>query len=125
MLIAVSTCVLILIAVGLAFRRRPRVHVPCMLAAFALDVGLVLYIELSRHAIETVGSMIQKPFPQGLLLFHVAMSILTLVLYVIMLRLGLGLLKGRESARLPHRHLGSAFVVCRLANYISSFFVVG
>jgi uncharacterized membrane protein YozB (DUF420 family) len=125
MLIAVSTCVLILIAVGLVFRRRPRVHLPCMLSAFALDLGLVLYIELNRHAIQTVGEAIHRPFPQGVLLFHVMMSLLTLALYVLMLRLGFGLLKGRESVRLPHRYLGSAFVVCRLANYVSSFFVAG
>jgi len=124
MLIAISTCVLIIIAVGLCFRHRPKVHIPCMLTAFSLDVGLVLYIELNRHAIETVSQVVQRSFPHGLLLFHVVMSVLVLILYVLMLRLGLGLLKGQENLRLKHRYLGCAFAVCRLANYVTSFFVV-
>lgn len=125
MLIAVSTLVLIIISLGLFFRHRPKIHIPCMLTAFLIDISLVLYIEVTRHAIETVGQAVQRPLPYGLLLFHVTMSALVLVLYVLMFRLGFGLFKGKESNRGIHRNLGYVFVVCRLANYITSFFVTG
>jgi hypothetical protein len=125
MLIAISTLVIFIISVGLLFRHRPKVHIPCMLTAFLIDISLVLYIELTRHAIETVGKVVQRPLPHGLLLFHVTMSVLVLVLYVVMFRLGFGLFKGKEANRGIHRKLGYTFAVCRLANYITSFFVAG
>src|SRR5262249_11145139 len=104
---------------------RPRVHMPCMVSAFALDLGLVLYIELTRHAIAAVGKAVQRPLPHGLLLFHVAVSLLVLVLYGLQLWLGSSLFKGREDRRTLHRNLGIRFVVFRLTNYVTSMFVAG
>ncbi|HEY9745214.1 MAG TPA: hypothetical protein V6C99_03235 [Oculatellaceae cyanobacterium] len=127
MLIVISTLVLVVIAIGLFFRHRPKVHIPCMLGAFCLDLGLVLYIELTRHALATVGEAIQKPIPQALLIFHVVVSLLVLILYLCQLRLGLGLLKQPDAQhkRILHRNLGISFVVLRLTNYITSLFVTG
>lgn len=123
MLIVISTLVLGLILLGFSFRRTPKVHIPCMLTAFALDLGLVLYIEFSRQAVERVSQEIQHP-SHWLLLFHVLVSVTVLVLYVVMLRLGLKLFKGEESQRHLHRRLGFCFLVCRLSNYVTSFWVI-
>lgn len=125
----ISTIVLVLIAFGLIFRRQNKVHIACMVLAFVIDLALVLYIEITRHAIESVGvQMTQQTatqsMPSALLGFHVAVSVLTLVLYVAQFRVGYKLLKGHQVTRAFHRRLGYAFVVCRLANYITSFFVV-
>jgi uncharacterized membrane protein YozB (DUF420 family) len=125
MLIAVSTLVLIIIATGFTFRHQRKTHIPCMLTAFAIDLGLVLYIELTRHAIKSVSQAVQHPLPHGLLLFHVTMSVFVLILYVVMLSLGVQLLKGQETKRISHRNLGYTFILCRLANYATSFFVAG
>ncbi len=124
MLVWISTLVLAIIAVGLIYRKRPEVHIPCMSLAFAIDIGLVLYIEWSRHAIETVGKELTAPLPEGLLLFHVAVSLLTLVLYGVQMFSGVKLFKGVGPGRNFHRNVGYGFIVCRLANYVTSFFVV-
>lgn len=122
--IVVSTLVLLIIGLGLVFRHRPRVHIPCMVSAFLLDISLVLFIELNRHAIETVSEGARQPFSNGLLLFHVSMSVVVLLLYGIQAWQGRGLLKGKEALRLRHRYLGCVFVGCRLLNYVTSFFIV-
>ncbi len=50
----VSLFVLLLVGLGLWHRRMPARHMRFMSVAFALDVALVLYIEGTRHAVETV-----------------------------------------------------------------------
>lgn len=128
MLIAISTLVLLVIAAGVWFRKRPEIHIPLMAAAFAIDLGLLLYIEFSRHAIETLSETIQTtsqtPAQEGLLLFHVAISALMLVLYIVQIITGIQLFRGSHPTRLFHRYSAVLFVVCRLLNYATSFFVV-
>ena len=115
----VSTIALALIALGLLMlRRSPKAHVACMLGAFALDVALVLYIELTRGAIEQAVKV-----PPALMSFHIAVSVATLVLYVVQIWLGAKLLKGQQASRATHKWCGIAFLVCRLANYVTSFMV--
>lgn len=125
MLIAVSTIVLILIGLGLKFRYRPKVHIPLMMGAFLLDLVLLLYIEFSRHAIAEFQQELTTPVHGGLLFFHVGVSLLTLIFYLIQIVTGIMLVQGQTSRRAWHRMVSYAFVVCRLANYVTSFMVVG
>jgi uncharacterized membrane protein YozB (DUF420 family) len=120
---AVSTFILVLIGLGLWKRRQPRLHVPLMLTAFALDVALVLYIELSRHAVETAVEAARTPHANDLLLFHVAVSLAVVLLYVVLAITGYSVLKGRRQKLKLHRNLGGAFVLLRLVNYVTSFMV--
>ncbi len=124
MLILFSTLVLAVIALGVWFRERPTLHIPLMSTAFAMDLGLLLYIEFTRHAVEKLGETMQSPTPDGLLYFHVAVSGLTLVLYFVQIFTGMRLYKGTTANRLLHRSGALLFIGCRLLNYITSFFVV-
>jgi uncharacterized membrane protein YozB (DUF420 family) len=128
MLIAVSTLILIIIGVGWLFRRNARRHIPCMALAFLLDLGLLLYIEGTRHAINTVATGLKTPESHGLLLFHVTMSLLVLLLYLAQITSGVLLYRGRPgfspvSVRNFHRFSAMAFLLFRGANYVTSFFV--
>ncbi len=116
---AASTVVLLLVAAGLYFRRRPRTHLPFMVAALVLDLSLVLYIELTRAAVET---LVHKPI-SPILGFHVTVSVLVLLLYAAQVTLGLKKLRGGGGSHLAHRYLGIAFVVVRLLNYGTSYVV--
>ncbi len=116
---SLSTVVLILVVLGLWQRYNRKVHIPLMLTAFALDLGLVLAIELQRQAVEKLIDHSVSAF----VYFHAGISLLVLVFYVILLVLGLGILKGQPKARHWHRLSGIGFIVLRLTNYITSFWV--
>lgn len=127
MLHIVSTLVVAIIALGLYFRhRQPDFHWRLMVSAFAIDLFLVLYIELTRHAVETVVTGF-RPF----LWLHAAISLSVLVLYVLLLGLGRRLLlvhahRGGASAvldtqvRTMHRNFGMLFCVMRGLNYVTA-----
>lgn len=120
MLHVLSTLVLVIVAVGFWLRRRQNaVHIRLMISAFLIDLFLVLYIEISRHAVQKVVASTSV-----LVWFHAAVSVLVLVCYVAMIQLGRGLLAGHPMARKWHRMLGMTFVVLRGLNYVTSYLVV-
>jgi hypothetical protein len=131
MLHAVSTIVLVVLAVGIYFRRQRDLHIKLMTSAFVLDLGLVLYIELTRKAVATVASG-SRP----LVWTHAAISMTVLFLYVVQIVLGSRLLLARPAlaggtgaasfadaghSRTLHRNLGIVFVVFRVLNYVTAF----
>ncbi len=118
---AISTVALVLIFAGLVCLRFRRLgcHAACMVTAFVLDVGLVLYIELSRGAVDRVAHSISP-----LLWFHVAISTAALLLYVVQGYLGYRLYRGLAVSTMSHRWVGITFLVLRLGNYVTSFMVV-
>lgn len=134
MLHVISTLVLFALAAGIYFRQRPEIHMKVMTGAFVTDLALVLYIELTRQAVETVVTQV-KPF----IWFHAAISLTVLVLYVVQLVLGGRLLAARAASlvsggqitdrnhtaqtRHMHRFLGMTFCAFRLANYVTAFMI--
>lgn len=141
MLSLISTLVLCLITVGLLTRRNPSLHLRFMAAAFLTDLGLVLYIETTRHAVDQV---IHRA--GALLYFHVSISVLVLVAYVVQILIGTRLLLGANNrqfvltttttacaaqagngfeqilfSRRTHIIVGCSFCCLRLLNYITSF----
>ncbi len=119
MLIPISTVVLLLIFFGIMNHRKRRLHMSLMTTAFLIDLGLVLYIELTREAIEQTIEGVH-----GLLLFHIIVSIISLILYVVLIALGIKWFKGQNNVAALHRNLAYVFVLCRLTNYVTSFFIV-
>ena len=109
----VSVLVCVLLAVGVVHRRRRRVHIPLMLSAFGIDLGMVLWIELSRHVIEELPSRM-TPF----LGVHVTFSVATLVLYVVLIVTGVRNALGRTSW--VHPRAAVAFGVARAGNLCTS-----
>ena len=118
MLHGISTLALILIFAGVYFRKKRALHMSLLLSAFVIDVLLVLYIELTRHAVEKVVSN-----SGPLLWFHVFVSVVALGLYVFQVRLGYLLYRGIQASRGLHIKCGMAFILFRVMNYITSFMV--
>ncbi len=118
MLAIISTLVLVLIFFGVKNHRNRKVHIPIMGLAFLTDLGLVLYIELNRGAVEqTIAGV------EGLLLFHIIVSVLVLALYIALIVLGLQWVKKVPNVGLWHRRLAYFFVIGRLTNYVTSFYI--
>ena len=113
-----STLVLAILVAGFAFRRSRRRHRALMLLAFAIDIGLVVWIEATRGAVEQVA-----PGMSALLAFHIVVSTAVLFAYVGMIGLGKRLFGGRLDLQTWHRNLGIGFVVLRSLNYVTSFLV--
>lgn len=114
----VSTCVLVAITLGLALRRKRPLHIGIMATALAADTGLVLYLEVTRGAVEKAVSGMH-----ALLAVHLAFSIATLVLYGVQLWLGIRIVRNDPAARGRHVRAALAFIACRLGSYATSFFV--
>ncbi|HEX8913086.1 MAG TPA: hypothetical protein VF796_12050 [Humisphaera sp.] len=115
MLHLISTIVILLVAAGLYFRRDRRVHVPLMVTAFLTDLGLVLYIELSRGAVAKVATG-----SRWLLWVHAAISLGVLACYVAMFVLGRRVNGGAHASRRAHRNVGMTFVALRGLNYATA-----
>lgn len=134
MLHIVSTMVLLILLTGVYFRRRREIHTKLMTSAFVIDLALVLYIELTRHAVGTVTTQVRP-----LLWFHAAISTSVLVLYVVMIVLGRKMLAGAEQSmasgagslnvgitgqtRTLHRNLGMTFLALRVVSYVTAFMI--
>ena len=112
-----SAFVCVLIVVGLFNRRRRRVHIPLMLSAFAIDLGIVLYLEIRRGVIESIPHRPMTP----LLFIHILISVAVLVLYGIQVYSGIQNAKGRRSAL--HPKTAKVFVVLRFANLVTSWMI--
>ncbi len=119
MLHGVSTLVVGLILAGLWFRGRRRgLHLGLMIAAFAVDLGLLWYIEATRHAAEKVVTRFHP-----LIWFHAGVSLVVLACYVALLSLGFRMVQGEMRLRRLHRVVAVTFVICRGLNYVTSFLV--
>lgn len=123
MLIAISTLSVVLIGLGLRFRKRAEIHMSLMIMAFIIDIGLVMYIEWSRHALQELTGAAIDPVNHELLIFHAMASLLTIVLYLVQFVTGVILFRGGQVQRILHRTTGILFVICRLLNYVTGFMV--
>lgn len=123
MFIAISTLVILIVFVGLLYRHKKKIHIPLMSTAFAIDVILVLIIELQRQAIENV--LVNRSI---FVWFHVLISVSVLVFYIILAKTGTEMAKAVRidaETKLVRIHKFSAiiFVILRLTNYVTSFFM--
>lgn len=114
---AYSTAVLVLIAAGLAFRRRRKIHIPIMVSAFALDLGSVIFLQIQRHAVQKAASE-----PTTILMVHISFALATIVLYTAMAVTGTRLAR-KGVGRRTHKSLACVFLACRIGTWATSFFV--
>ena len=119
MLHLLSTLVLLLIIGGVCYRKQTRIHLRFMLAAFIIDLSLVVYIEATRHAVNKVVH-----HTSALLWFHVLVSVAVLIAYVAQIQLGRRILNGFVASRNLHTRMGLTFCALRLINYVTSFMIV-
>ncbi len=116
----ISTLNMLILAWGLTSRFNRKRHMALMSTAFAIDLLLVLVIEIQRHAVENLATSKLDTFT----MVHAGISLTVLILYGVMAYLGIKITKSdTPEIRAKHRHTGMAFVVFKLANYITSFYV--
>lgn len=118
---AQSLCILLLMIVGIVFRRRRRIHVKIMSTAMLWDILLILQIELSRSAILKASKAATNAM---LLNIHVSIAVTTVILYGFMVFTGRKLLAGDNSIRPRHRFLGYFTFFMRSLTFITSFWAV-
>ena len=97
---AVATFAWLLLMAGYLLRARREVHVPLMLTGIFTDIGLVLYLEFTRRAVETAVAFTLEPLQQA----HVIVSTVALVLYFPVLYLGCRLYGDPSSATIRSKH---------------------
>ena len=115
---AISTIVVLIIIAGLWKRKDRALHYKLMVLAFIIDMGMVVYIEFMRGAVETAVSS-----PPPLMLFHIFVSVMSIVFYLVQFYLGWRLFKGKVTSTKTHMYCGILFCVFRLSNYVTSFMV--
>jgi hypothetical protein len=124
-----NTLVLGLLSVGLWHRFRPRIHIPVMLTSFLLDLIIVVLVEIGARvkpgdgagAVEQgLRSLVERPV--SLLNFHIIVSVGVIACYIVALTTGIRLYR-RGLGRRLHRGNAYLFVVFRLTNWATSFFV--
>jgi len=90
----------ILILFGFFKRREKRLHVPLVLSGITMDFGLVLYLQITRDAIQKASSGTLDFLPQC----HILASSTALLLYFPVMFLGFKILKGNQSPKLRTWH---------------------
>ncbi len=114
----VNVLAMVLIALGLRFRRDRRRHVRLMTAALVTDLLLVIAVELTRGAVEKAFAT-----SRTVVIVHSSLSTGVLVLWAVQAVSGVRILRGRPA--LPvHRRTAAAFVACRLGSFATSFLVL-
>lgn len=112
-----SAFVCLLIVIGFVNRSRKKVHISMMLSALVIDVGIVLYLELTRQVIESIPQRDMTP----LLIFHICLSVAVLILYGVQVYTGIKNARGQRSS--VHPKTAIIFLVTRFGNLITSYMV--
>ena len=114
----------ILVALGLMTRKDTSKHVPLMLSAFVVDFILLIMIEFTDHAVEVVVEEVQNPAMNMFTIFHASISTVLLLLYFALIYTGFARLKDRTKFVQLHKILAYAFIIFKLTNFITAFYVV-
>lgn len=116
-----SLAIVVLMLVGIYFRRQRKRHIKIMSFAMIWDVILILQIELSRSAILKASQAVKNTL---LLNIHVSIAVSTVILYAFMVYTGRKLLNGDINIRSRHKMLGWTTLFLRILTFITSFWAV-
>lgn len=118
-----SMAILVLIFVGWIYRRKRNLHIGLMVTALVADLGLVLWIELSRHAVEQALGVGEFELPGAFLAFHIILSVISLVLWFVQLVLGIKIARGGRHLLPRHKLCALVFILFRLSNFVTSLWL--
>jgi len=109
----------LLLALGYTQRRNRKRHVPLVLAAIGMDIGLVLYLQFTRSAVQKALEFSLKILQQ----IHIGFSTLALLLYFPILFLGFKLLRGDRDpkTRLLHIRIATIALIARTLGFCFMF----
>lgn len=116
-----SFCIVLIMLVGIIFRRRRQLHVKIMSVAMVWDVILILQIELSRSAILKASNAMSNALALNI---HVSIAVSTVILYAFMIYTGRKLLSGETKIRPIHKRLGWTTFTMRILTFVTSFWAV-
>ena len=116
-----SLCIVLLMMVGIYFRRRRDLHVKLMSVAMIWDVILILQIELSRSAILKASKALSNALALNI---HVSIAVTTVLLYGVMVYTGRAMLNGKVELRQKHKFFGYTTFGMRILTFITSFWAV-
>ena len=75
----VATLAWVLLLAGLYFRKARSRHVPLVISSIILDLGIVIYLQITRDAVQTTIAFT----PSTLQMIHIAFSLAAVVLYML------------------------------------------
>ncbi|MCH8148201.1 MAG: hypothetical protein IH987_09460 [Planctomycetes bacterium] len=113
-----SVTVFCMLLIGVACRRRKRLHMSLMISAITIDLGIVLYLEIARGVVESIP---KRPMT-SLLFVHILLSVTVIVMYGVQVYGGIQNARGNRSV--AHRKLMPWLLLIRFGNLVTSFFVV-
>ncbi len=116
-----SFCILVIMIVGIYWRRIRSRHIKTMSVAMIWDVILILQIELSRSAILKASKALDNHMALNI---HVSIAVTTVLLYGMMIYTGRKLLSGQHDIRNKHRLLGYTTFFMRVLTFATSFLAV-
>lgn len=116
-LVLLSAAVCTMLTVGVIYRRRRTIHIPLMMSAFLIDLGVVIYLEVRRGVVESIPKRDMTP----LLAFHIAISVIVLILYFTQAYSGIRRWKGRRSDW--HYWAAYGLYPLRLINFVTSILI--
>jgi hypothetical protein len=125
---SLNTAMVLVIAIGLLVRFRPRAHIPIMLLAFAVDLGNVFLVEVvARQRNEGIGAVEKgiSTMAEGeaiIPMVHITVSALAIIGYVVAVITGIRLHRYGTGRRI-HKANAAVFIFNRLASYITSFWM--
>jgi hypothetical protein len=116
-----NTMIILLIYLGVFFRRKRKIHVKLMIFSIIWDVLLIFQIEFYRHAINKTLKAFTNPL---ILNIHILLAISSVIMYGVMIYTGRKLLAGDKLVRIKHKRAGYTTLVLRTLTYITSYFAV-
>ncbi len=116
-----SFCIIILMTLGIIWRKKRNLHVKTMAFAIGWDILLILQIELNRSAIFKASKAITNPL---MLNIHVSFALSSVLLYFAMIYTGRKLLLGNSDIKNLHKKLGYTTYLMRILTLITSFWAV-
>lgn len=121
-----NVAIFALIIYGTAIHHRRMLHVKVMSLCFALDVALVLAVELLRGA---VGKAVDTAAGDAgienrtILMIHIGFSLLTLLMWGLQIYSGTKVLKNRMEYLGRHAKGAKVFLLMRFGNLVTAFMV--
>lgn len=109
------------LVVGYFNRRHRARHITLMLAGIFIDIALVLYLQVTREAIQKALRFDLAILNQ----LHIACSTAALILYFPILYFGFRLMKGDMSVRGTHQRIGTIALLFRTLGFTFMFSLIG
>ena len=115
----IATLAWLFLVSGYLSRKRRRAHVTLGLTGIFLDIALVVYLQVTRHAVQTAAAFTLK----GLQQMHIGVSTVALVLYFPVLLLGMNLFHDSKNLRLRalHKRIAVTALIFRTLGFLFMF----